>query len=73
VPLPVPRNTAPVKVPFTSKPPTKLPSPAPVTTSPITTPVNPPTRCGFLGWNLFCPRQGQCGFFRRLFNIGGCE
>ena len=32
-----------------------------------------PANCGLFGLNLFCPRRGKCGFFRRLFNINGCS
>ena len=35
--------------------------------------VSPTTpNCGLFGLNLFCPRKGRCGLFRRLFNINGC-
>jgi hypothetical protein len=60
---------APTKIP--SKVPTKIPS---QTLSPATTIVDPPTNtCGVFGLNLFCPRRGKCGFFRRLFNVNGCN
>jgi hypothetical protein len=35
-------------------------------------PVPSPKNCGILGWNVFCPRRGKCGFVRRLLNINGC-
>jgi hypothetical protein len=36
--------------------------------------VSTPARasCGTFGFSIFCLRQGECGFFRRLLNIGGC-
>jgi hypothetical protein len=34
--------------------------------------VSVPVPCGLFGLNLFCPRSGKCGLFRRLFNINGC-
>jgi hypothetical protein len=64
------RTTVPTKNP-SNVPPTNTPT---KTFSPVATTVDPPTtKCGILGWNVFCPRRGKCGFFRRLFNINGCN
>ena len=53
-------TTTSTKVPTTStKVPTKVPS---------ATPVVVPTSCGLFGSNFFCPRRGNCGILRRLFN-----
>ena len=69
---PVPVKT-PVKMP-TKAPTTKAPSPKATTTSPTTTtPTASPENCGFLGWNLFCPQRGECGFWKRLLNLGNCD
>ena len=63
----------PVKLP-TKAPTTKAPSPKATTTSPTTTtPTASPENCGFLGWNLFCPQRGECGFWKRLLNLGNCD
>ena len=35
-------------------------------------PLNSPKNCGVFGWNLFCPRSGKCGLFRRLLSLNGC-
>jgi hypothetical protein len=60
------------------KAPTKAPLPSPVkapTKSPSKSPTKFPTippstgPCGFLGLSIFCLGEGQCGFFRRLFNM----
>ena len=78
-------NVAPtVTTPSTTMAPTRLPTSAPkiVPTNPtlpttnvpiISPPVTPPSPCGLFGWNLFCPRPGKCGFWRRFFRIGGCS
>ena len=53
---------------------TKAPSKAPVfVISPTKTPIASVKKCGFFGWNLFCPRRGECGFVKRLLNLGGCS
>jgi predicted extracellular nuclease len=68
VPVPVPIK-APVKAP--TKVPTKSPSNPPVTVAPTDAPVTP--ACGLFGFSFFCPRRGECGFWRRTFNVGDCE
>ena len=72
VPAPVPVQL-PAKIP--SKAPVKIPSTAPVTIAPPTTTPTAaaPENCGLWGWNLFCPRRGQCGLIKRLLNIGNCD
>ena len=53
---------------------TKAPSKAPVFVIPPTeTPIATNEKCGFFGWNLFCPRRGKCGFVKRLLNLGNCS
>jgi hypothetical protein len=79
-PVPAPVAPVPVRVPPT---PVRVPTPvAPVPTTvapvPVPVPVSPPegeedVSCGMFGLSIFCPRSGECGFFRRLFNMGGCE
>ena len=59
-----------------TKSPTKQPTKV-STTSPTTQPTKvptytPPESCGIFGWNLFCPRRGKCGFWKRLLNLGNC-
>ena len=49
--------------------PTKTPTRAPTN---VPLPNTSPNRCGLFGLNVFCPRRGKCGFFRRLFRIGQC-
>ena len=78
VPTTAPANApVPVKIPVkmpTKAPTTKAPSPKATTTSPTTTtPTASPENCGFLGWNLFCPQRGECGFWKRLLNLGNCD
>ena len=71
VPVSVPVQL-PVKNP--SKAPVKIPSTAPAMIAPpTTTPTAAPENCGLWGWNLFCPRRGQCGLIKRLLNIGNCD
>jgi hypothetical protein len=84
VPVPVlPISVAvPVSVPVVAPSPTKSPIDYPLATTPVTmdlplmtdAPVSAPIRalCGIFGLNIFCPGQGECGFFRRVFGIGGC-
>ena len=77
------RMTEPTKTPtfVPARNPTRPPTITPIfasTKTPTRTPTNIPlpitshNRCGIFGLNLFCPRRGNCGFFRRLFNIGNC-
>ena len=77
------RMTEPTKTPtfVPTRNPTRPPTITPIfvsTKTPTRTPTNiplpitSPNRCGIFGLNLFCPRRGNCGFFRRLFNIGNC-
>ena len=77
------RMTEPTKTPtfVPTRNPTRPPTITPIfasTKTPTRTPTNIPlpitshNRCGIFGLNLFCPRRGNCGFFRRLFNIGNC-
>jgi hypothetical protein len=65
----------PTKTP--TKVPTKTPSsniaPSAVTSKPVNNLPSPPTSCGLLRLNFFCPQRGKCGFFRRLWNLHGCE
>ena len=66
-----PITNAPAKIPTPSS--SKSPTKVPVLVAPPTTiQVNPPTKCGVFGLQIFCPRSGKCGFFRRLFSISGC-
>jgi hypothetical protein len=51
--------------------PTNLPSKVPSQVL-FPVPMNVPTACGLFGWNFFCPRQGKCGFWRRLLHLHGC-
>jgi hypothetical protein len=65
----------PAPVPVPVKTPTKAPVNVPSTTS---VPVSPPTTtateiCGIFGFSFFCPRRGNCGFFKRLVNFGNCK
>ena len=30
-------------------------------------------KCGLFGLSFFCPRRGECGFWRRLLNLGNCD
>jgi hypothetical protein len=65
---------APVTSPTKSKAPTKSPAFAPII-SPIS--MDRPatttrTSCGLFGLNFFCPRRGECGFFKRFSHIGSC-
>ena len=66
-----PITNAPAKIPTpnSSQSPTKVPV---LVAPPTTIQVNPPTKCGVFGLQIFCPRSGKCGFFRRLFSISGC-
>ena len=74
-------NTAPTTAP--SRSPTKSPTqtlsrnptqaPAKVASKiPTKTPTKAPTNCGLFRLNIFCPRKGKCGFFKRLLKIGKC-
>jgi hypothetical protein len=47
-------------------------TPAPIAPAPMASPVVVTSSCGLLGLNFFCPRPRQCGFWKRLFNIGSC-
>ena len=74
VPTKAPTNR-PTKTP-TKQPtmvPTKKPTILPMTLSPTLAPSAPPENCGLFGWNLFCPRRGQCGLLKRLLNLGNCD
>ena len=67
---------APTKL--STKAPTKAPVPITQSTMsptlrPSLAPVIAPMDCGLFGLNLFCPRRGNCGFFRRLLSINGCN
>lgn len=63
----------PVKV--VSRSPTKFPFTPPAAMSPTMTPTTKSQisndGCGWF-FGLFCTRNDDCGFFRRLFNINGC-
>lgn len=64
----------PVKV-VISRSPTQFPFTPPAIMSPTMTPTTKSqTSNDSCGWffGLFCTRNGDCGFFRRLFNINGC-
>jgi hypothetical protein len=61
----------PTKAPMKSPNHAATDAPSAVTSAPVNNPI-PPTPCGLLRLNFFCPRRGKCGFFRRLWNIHGC-
>jgi hypothetical protein len=80
-------SAAPVKVPAPTPVQAPVPTPvqAPAVPTPPTAPTTADTptaspnddtttsrSCGLFGLNFFCPFSSQCGFFKRLFNIGGC-
>ena len=54
--------------------PSASPSASPnLAAAPVGSPVTPtPDPCGMFGLSIFCVRRGECGFFRRLLNMGGC-
>lgn len=66
-------NYGPIKTPVAPplKVPTKAPTVAP-TNEPTASPTEAPTDCGLFGLNVFCPKKGQCGFWRRLWSKRGC-
>lgn len=68
-------SQSPIKTVTTTKSPSRWPhmSPSlPPAMNPIKVPMNVATKCGFFGWNFFCPHHGKCGFWKQLFNFNRC-
>ena len=77
--LPAAPTSAPTMAPsnYPTKTPSKTPSVTIVTSAPVLAPVATPTStedttCGLFGFNFFCPRRGNCGFWERLLGLGDC-
>ena len=73
VPTKPPKPKLPTEVPVPVAVPVKASTKAPVKVPSTATPTAPPENCGILGWNLFCPKSGKCGFIKRLLNLGNCD